>query len=103
MEKQIKDYLLIESREYFYDGHGVPALGEVKLSVTHISDVYKDLDFSKTYNEDLEILEDGYDEEKYAEDGYHCRTVELNLKKITENEYNEYSKIISDYDKLLNI
>ena len=98
----MKKYVLIKSEEYFYDGHGEASLGESCVKVEH-TDKYNDLDFSKIYDEDLYVLDEDFDEEMYAEDGYHCSNVELNFKEITEDEYNEYSKIISDYDKLLNI
>lgn len=91
-----KHYLVIETN-FFVDPHGDVDMGGVVKKVEH-TDRYNDLDLSKTYDEDLEEV----DEDDYcgSEDGYNAEYTELEIKEITQEEYVEYGKIISLYEKL---
>ena len=97
------EYYLVKEQVYIYDGHGEADSGTTELKVETDSKYakYSELDESKTYNEDFEVLEDGYDEDFYPEDGYHCSSTEITFKKIKESEVENYKKIIKDYTDLL--
>jgi hypothetical protein len=104
MEKN-KEYYLVKESVYFYDGHSEAESGLTELSIKTDSKYakYSKLDESKTYNDDFEVLEDGYDEDFYPEDGYHCSSTEITFKKIKESEVKKYKKIIKDYNDLLDL
>lgn len=91
-----KYYLVIETK-LFVNPHGEVDFGGMDKTV-EFTDRFNDLDLSKTYNEDLEEV----DEEEYegSEDGYNSEYTELNITEISEVQANEYKKIIEDYEKL---
>ena len=93
----MKKYILKQTVKVFYDGHGCGDDGGVTYDVEH-TDKYNDLDFSKVYNEDME--EEDEDAEYGAEDGYNCDMEYYAFNEITEEEYNNYKAIISDYNNL---
>lgn len=91
-----KHYLVIES-SFFVDPHGEVDFGGIVKTV-EFTDIYNNLDLSKTYNEDLEEVDE--DEYSGSEDGYNAEYTELNIKEITEEQFIEYSKIIEIYKNL---
>ena len=93
----MKKYYLVIETTLFVDPHGDTDLGGVTKKVEH-TDAYNDLDLSKTYNDELEEV----DEDDYygSQDGYNAEYTELEIKEITPEQYVEYGKIISTYEKL---
>lgn len=89
----------LQEQAYFYDGHGEPDFGGETKYVTSDPRFHK-LDPSKTYNDDLEEVDDEENEDLYAEDGYNCERSELNFREITEEQAKVYEKIIADYNAL---
>lgn len=96
-----KKYYLIKTDTSFYDGHGCPDDGGSTLEVVY-TDEYDGLDLSKVYTEDLEVFEEGDDNDWSAEDSYNCQREFLTIKEITKEEYFKFSDIINNYDTLLN-
>lgn len=96
-----KKYYLIKEEKSFYDGHGTPDDGGTIIQVKYTSE-YNDLDLTKLYSEDLEILEDNYDEDFSEADGYNCDFTTLQIKEISISEYNSYKEIIDTYTEILN-
>lgn len=93
-----KYYLVIESK-LFVDPHGEVNYGGCTKEVEY-TDRFEELglDLSKTYNDDLEEV----DENDYegSEDGYNSSYIELNIREITEKEYIDYKMIIDSYNEL---
>jgi len=96
----MKKYILIKSNQMFYDGHGCGDEGETSVSVVYTNE-YNDLDLTGkiSYTEDNEEVDE--DEEHHEQDGYNCEITTYQHLEITKEEYDEYKKIISAYNKLL--
>lgn len=97
-----KKYYLLRYDTSFYDGHGCPDDGGTTFKVEH-TEKYNDWDLTKLYGEDGEILEDDYDEDFSEQDGYNYYHTTFCIKEITKDEFDNYSKILEDYDKLMNL
>jgi hypothetical protein len=84
---------LVESKSYFYDGHGEGELGGT---------TYKTLSTDVEYDPNLVYDDDGniFDENhpRWAEDGYNCEATKRKYKKITEWEARKFHATISDYN-----
>jgi hypothetical protein len=96
-----KKYYLIKEETSFYDGHGTPDDGGTTIKVEYTSE-YNDLDLSQLYSEDLEVLEDDYDEDFSEADGYNYDFTTLQIKEISLSEYEEYKEVINTYTEILN-
>lgn len=94
----MKKHYLIKAVTLFVDPHGEADFGGMVKSV-EFTDRYNNLDLSKTYNDDLEEVDE---DEEYSgsEDGYNATYAELNISEITEAKYDEYKKIIAEYEKI---
>lgn len=96
-----KKYYLIKKEKSFYDGHGTPNNGGTTISVECTSK-YDNLDLTQLYSEDLEILEEDFDQDFSEADGYNCEFTTLQIKQISNSEYLQYSEIIDSYNEILN-
>ncbi len=94
-----KRFFLVSEVTNFYDGHGSPDFGGERKYVSSNGE-FDNLDPSKTYNEDLEEVDEDENEDLYSEDGYNCERIELDFREITEEQAIAYTKIINDYENL---
>lgn len=93
-----KKYLVTET-EYYYDGHGEPDEGGTKKYISD-NEAFATMDPTEVYDEDFEILDENYDANYSAQDGYNCTSTELIFKEVKEEEAIEIEKLIREYDKL---
>ncbi len=93
---------LVKETTYFYDGHGCPDEGGIKLSITN-NKKYDNLDPNKEYDDSLnEVLDDQDDSENpYPEDGYNCTRGFIRFKPISNEEAAKAQEIINGYELLL--
>ena len=93
----MKKHYLVKESTFFVDPHGSADEGGI-IKRVEFTDTYNDLDLSKTYDDDLEEV----DEDNYSgsEDGYNAEYKYLNIKEITEEQFIEYGKIIEGYNAI---
>ena len=99
-----KKYYLVKTDTSFYDPHGTPDNGGTKIEVKY-TDKYNDLDLSKIYTnmDGIKVFEDGDDKDWYSQDGYNYEVDFLEIKEITKEEFDNYEKIINNYNNLLKL
>jgi len=96
-----KKYYLVKTITTFYGPKGDWSEGGEYIGVEHTSE-YNDLDARKIYSEDLEILEEDFDKDFHAEDGYTKEFTTLRFKEIGFFEYTENKEAIERYIEILN-
>ena len=94
-----KKYYLLTTQSMFYDRHGTPDDGGLKLEVT-TDEEYATYKEGVYYNEEGEEDNEDEEDENYAQDGYNCELDYFMVRSITEDEYNSFGKIISEYENL---
>lgn len=95
---------LVKTETLFYDGHGCPDNGNIKLEISS-NKLYDTFVENEFYVEDY--YETGYklyneDEHEYeSTDGYNCKVEFITVKKITEEEVIKFENLIKDYNSLV--
>ena len=108
-------YFLIKEHQTFFDSRGSGDDGETRKFVTTderyllLGDSYyfdnniiNYLEENMSEKDIIEYLKDeASDEDNLAgQDGYNCEVYTFDIKEISESEYNEYQKVIDNYNKI---
>lgn len=108
-------YLVVYTETEFYDPHGTPDGGGSTKDLEIIENgdweangyylSYDKDDNATPYEPGVSYNEEGIsrendDTEYSGEDGYNCEVIWTSIRIITKEKYDEYKKIIEDYNKI---
>jgi hypothetical protein len=98
-------HVLIKRTTCFYDGHGNPDTGGELLEISN-NEKYLNLEeniryVESTHNDSVDEIDDDYDKDFSAEDGYNFCVEYFKIKYLTGSQATLYQTIINGYNELL--